>query len=65
MFKIRHKDNHLTDAPKQPNITINTAESIINHSKYYPGDSVNAHKNLEEANAIIGGDEIKQQNENL
>lgn len=58
-------DESITHAPKQPKITINTAISNIDQKRYFPGDSVVGHKQLEEANAIITGDEIKQQNENL
>ena len=39
--------------------------STKNQKKYYPGHSVADHKQLEEANTNIAGDEIKQQNENL
>jgi hypothetical protein len=31
---------------------------------YYPGDAVNEHKNLEEANLLINRGEIGQQREN-
>ncbi|MEH7113667.1 hypothetical protein V7124_14930 [Neobacillus niacini] len=33
--------------------------------KYVPGDSVDNHKDLEDANIMLTGDEILQQNENL
>ncbi|MEC1525041.1 hypothetical protein P9D43_23830 [Neobacillus niacini] len=33
--------------------------------KYVPGESVDRHKDLEDANILITGDEIRQQNENL
>lgn len=39
--------------------------STINQKPYYPGGSVEEHKNIAEANTILTGDEIKQQNENL
>jgi hypothetical protein len=45
-------------------VTIQSSEAIPN-SKNIPGNSVDAHKELELANAILTGDEIKQQNENL
>lgn len=33
--------------------------------KYVPGESVDQHKELQDANIMITGDEIRQQNENL
>lgn len=51
-------------APKQTEITIQTDGAPPNR-KVIAGDSVNEHKYQEVANAIIAGDEIKQQNENL
>lgn len=57
-------DNFLTTAPKQPQISTNTGGEFPN-LKNGPGDSVNEHKNLEDANHILAGDEIRQQNENL
>ncbi|MCM3714866.1 hypothetical protein [Halalkalibacter oceani] len=50
------------DAKEQ--VTIQTDDSLPNR-KNIPGDSVDAHKELEKANAAITGEEIKQQNENL
>lgn len=50
------------DAKEQ--VTIQTDDSLPN-KKNIPGDSVEAHKELEKANALIAGEEIKQQNENL
>ncbi|MFP5115122.1 hypothetical protein ACSU64_22460 [Bacillaceae bacterium C204] len=35
------------------------------HTKTVSGDSVDKLRNLEEANTLISGDEIHQQNENL
>ncbi|MCM3117772.1 hypothetical protein M3610_21190 [Neobacillus sp. MER 74] len=40
-------------------------ETVINNTKTVSGDSVDELRNLEEANTLITGDEIKQQNENL
>lgn len=60
-----YEDKNITNAPKHPKFTINTAMGTMNQKKYSPGDSVAEYKNLEEANTIITGDEIKQQNENL
>ncbi|MCM3760369.1 hypothetical protein M3212_06145 [Alkalihalobacillus oceani] len=50
------------DAKEQ--VTIQTDDSLPN-KKNIPGDSVEAHKELEKANALITGEEIRQQNENL
>jgi hypothetical protein len=33
--------------------------------KYVPGDSVDKHKDIEDATIMLAGDEIRQQNENL
>ncbi|WP_180955708.1 MULTISPECIES: hypothetical protein [Bacillus] len=57
-------EEYLTYAPKQPVITIQNDDTYPN-LKNIPGDSVDSHKDLEVANAIIGGEEIRQQNENL
>lgn len=38
---------------------------IYPSEKYVPGESVDQHKELEDANVLITGDEIRQQNENL
>lgn len=57
----------LTNAPEDEEITIHTNLSSINPLKtnqYYPGDSVEQHKNLEEANRDLAQDELRQQNEN-
>jgi hypothetical protein len=40
-------------------------DPAIPKKKYVAGDSVDKHSDLEEANIIITGDEIRQQNENL
>jgi hypothetical protein len=40
----------------------------LNHrpnQRFVPGDSVDEHRNIEDGNIILTGDEIKQQNENL
>ena len=57
-------DDYLTNAPKEPQITINNG-GIFPNLKNVSGDSVDAHMELIAANTIITGDEIKQQNENL
>ncbi|MFB6467110.1 hypothetical protein ACE38V_09815 [Cytobacillus sp. Hz8] len=53
----------LTKAPKETNFTVDTDGHFPN-LKAIAGDSVNAHKNLEEANAIFTKKELGQQNEN-
>ncbi|MDG5788014.1 hypothetical protein QA612_10985 [Evansella sp. AB-P1] len=57
----------LTNAPEDEEYTIRTNTSFINPLKtnqYYPGDSVDQHKELEENNRDIAREEIRQQNEN-
>ncbi|AGK54301.1 hypothetical protein [Bacillus sp. 1NLA3E] len=49
---------------KQPELSIQT-DNAAQNSKVIAGDSVNKHKDLEVANALIGAGEIGQQNENL
>jgi len=61
---MANKNDYLTTAPKQTMITINNG-AVFPNLKNIPGDSVDEHKYLEEANTIIAGDEIQQQNENL
>ena len=63
MAKAKSED-YLTAAPKEQQMTIQNG-AIFPNKKNLPGDSVNEHKNLEEANTILSGDEIRQQNENL
>ncbi|MGV3465188.1 MAG: hypothetical protein ACO1OT_07840 [Heyndrickxia sp.] len=58
-------DEILTNAPKKPIVTINTAADNATGKKYAPGDSVNEFEHLKDANAILAKDEIHQQNENL
>lgn len=58
------KEEYLTTAPREPQVTINNG-AIFPNLKNIAGDSVDEHKLLEEANTIIAGDEIGQQNENL
>ncbi|MGG3564493.1 hypothetical protein ABES03_23150 [Neobacillus rhizosphaerae] len=43
----------------------NTIGSTIPKKKYVAGESVDEHTFFEEANIILTGDEILQQNENL
>lgn len=56
------------------NLSYNSAKKTTNNYRKWinipnlkniRGDSVNEYKELEEANILITGDEIKQQNENL
>ncbi|MBO0958385.1 hypothetical protein J1P26_01460 [Neobacillus sp. MM2021_6] len=58
------KKDYLTPAAKEPEVTIENG-SIYPNKRNIAGDSVDEHKLLEEANSIIAGDEIHQQNENL
>ncbi|MDQ0256073.1 hypothetical protein J2S74_003472 [Evansella vedderi] len=57
----------LTNTPEDQEITIHTNMSSRNPLKtnqYYPGDAVDEHKGLEEANRDLAQDELRQQNEN-
>ncbi|MBD1381721.1 hypothetical protein [Metabacillus arenae] len=58
------RDKFMPQSTKKTEITIQTDETYPNQ-RNIAGNSVDEHKNLEIANAIISGDEIKQQNENL
>ncbi|MEH7378222.1 hypothetical protein [Neobacillus drentensis] len=57
MFK---KDNSRTERTSDP-----LKETSAGRTKTVSGDSVDELRNLEEANTLISGDEIQQQNENL
>ncbi|WP_174733121.1 hypothetical protein [Mesobacillus harenae] len=61
---MKKEKEYLTQAPEENAISIETDGRGPN-LRNYPGDSVNEHKNLETANILITGDEIRQQNENL
>jgi hypothetical protein len=61
---MKNKNHYLTNSPVKETVTVQSGEAI-SISKNIPGDSVDEHKELELANAILTGDEIKQQNENL
>jgi hypothetical protein len=63
-MNLNSKNQYLTNSPVKEQVSIQSSEAIPN-SKNIPGDSVDAHTELELANAILTGDEIKQQNENL
>lgn len=58
------KKDFLTTAPKQEQMTLENGSRFPN-LKNIVGNSVDGHKELEEANITITGDEIRQQNENL
>ncbi|MEH7093263.1 hypothetical protein [Neobacillus vireti] len=58
------KKDYLTPADERPQMTLENG-SVFPNKINAPGDSVNEHKALEEANIVITGDEIRQQNENL
>ncbi|WP_416825228.1 hypothetical protein [Ectobacillus polymachus] len=58
------EEDYLTTAPKKQQVMINT-ENTFPDMKNIPGNSVDEHRSLEEANAIIAQNEIGQQNENL
>jgi hypothetical protein len=62
--EMNNKNNYLTNSPLKEQVTIQTGDLFPN-AKNIAGNSVDKHKELESANAIISGDEIKQQNENL
>jgi hypothetical protein len=57
MFK---KDDSRTEQTRDP-----LKETLAGRTKTVSGDSVDELRNLEEANTLISGDEIQQQNENL
>ena len=58
------KEDYLTTAPAKAQLTINNG-AVFPNLKNVPGDSVDQHEFLEEANTMITGEEIRQQNENL
>ncbi|MEH7107059.1 MULTISPECIES: hypothetical protein [Bacillaceae] len=58
------RKDYLTTAPKEPQMTINNG-AVFPNKKNVPGESVDEHEYLEEANSIIAAGEIGQQNENL
>lgn len=58
------KEDYLTTAPKKAVMTINNG-AVFPNKKNVPGDSVDEHARLEEANTLIASGEIGQQNENL
>ncbi|WML47943.1 hypothetical protein RCG23_21960 [Neobacillus sp. PS3-34] len=50
--------------PDRPQMTVDSS-GRFREQKIVPGDSVEEHKYLETANSLLGGKEIRQQNENL
>jgi len=64
MIFMAKKEDYLTPTAKEQQMTISNG-SIFPNKKNIAGNSVDEHKYLEEANTIISGDEISQQNENL
>lgn len=64
LITMTKKTNYTTPAIKKPVFTIESGDTYPNPESI-PGNSVDEHKQLEEANTLMGGDEIKQQNENL
>jgi hypothetical protein len=58
------KEDYLTTAPKNQQVTINNGSHFPNQ-KHLPGDSVEEYEYQKEANLLLTGDEIHQQNENL
>ena len=61
---MAHKKDYLTTADNKVQMTVENGSRFPN-KKSVVGNSVDGHKELEEANIIITGDEIRQQNENL
>jgi len=61
VIMMEKKEPYPTTAPEEPKITIENQSSFFNALD----NSVNKHKEYEEANIAITGDEIEQQNENL
>nr|WP_106779483.1 hypothetical protein [Lysinibacillus timonensis] len=60
---MEKKEEYLTTAPKEEKITIENGSRFPN-LRNVSGNSVGGHKELEEANIVVTGDEIRQQNEN-
>ncbi|WP_251553729.1 hypothetical protein [Neobacillus muris] len=58
------QNDYLTTAPKKKSLTINNGATFPN-LKNVPGDSVDEHEFLEEANTLLAENEVGQQNENL
>ncbi|MCU9614484.1 hypothetical protein OEV98_13140 [Caldibacillus lycopersici] len=57
----------LTDTPQEEKVSVSTEMNSrypLQAQHYYPGDSVNEHKNIEEANIMLSEGEVGQQREN-
>ncbi|PLR98773.1 hypothetical protein [Bacillus sp. T33-2] len=61
---MKEKNEYVTYAPREQVLTVQNG-GVYPNLKNIPGDSVSEHKDMEMANAILTGEEIKQQNENL
>jgi hypothetical protein len=59
------KETYPTNTPIQNKITLQKTDESFPKQKYVAGESVNEHKNLEDANSFVSEKEIGQQNENL
>lgn len=57
-------EKYSTAPSKEKTLTVRT-NNVLRNKRNIPGNSVNQHYELEEANALIAEDEIGQQNENL
>ncbi|RFU69816.1 hypothetical protein D0469_08695 [Peribacillus saganii] len=64
MKDIKNTKQYSTNAPEESVMTVQTGGNFPN-LKHIPGDSVDGHEDQEIANSIIGGEEIRQQNDNL
>lgn len=64
MDRQKPETQYTTQATNQPEFTNQTDKGFPN-LKNISGDSVDEHRDLEVANVIFAGEEIKQQNENL
>lgn len=66
--KVEQSDQILTTAPKEREFGVATdvnTKNPLDSQQYYPGDSVNEHKNIEDVNLYMDEGEISQQNNNL
>lgn len=61
---MKKQENYLKNSHKKQKLTLGNGSTFPN-GKNMSGNSVDEHKAFEEANIILTGDEIKQQNENL
>ncbi|TLS38164.1 hypothetical protein [Pseudalkalibacillus caeni] len=68
-MKEREKEfDIITNTPLNPEMTMRTdlnSKNVFGTEEYYPGDSVEQHKYMEESNEYIAEKEIAQQRENL